>query len=57
VNNIFTGVNADLAVNDTDAWVYRLGYNITLIGRIVFIAPAIEWSPPQRPTVQPVKTS
>ncbi|MFZ2050620.1 MAG: hypothetical protein WAU69_06780 [Solirubrobacteraceae bacterium] len=57
VNNIFTGVNADLAVNDTDAWIYRLGYNITLIGRIVFIAPAIEWAPPQRPTVQPIKTS
>ena len=41
VNNIFTGVNADLAVNDTDAWIYRLGYNITLIGRIVFIAPPV----------------
>ena len=39
--NIFTGVNADLAVNDTDAWIYRLGYNITLIGRIVFIAPPV----------------
>lgn len=42
VNNIFTGINADLAVNDTDAWIYRLGYNITLIGRIVFIAPVFE---------------
>jgi hypothetical protein len=41
VNNVFTGVNADLAVNDTDAWIYRLGYNITLIGRIVFIAPPV----------------
>jgi hypothetical protein len=41
VNNIFTGVNADLAVNDTDAWIYRLGYNIALIGRIVFIAPPV----------------
>jgi hypothetical protein len=41
VNNIFTGINADLAVNDTDAWIYRLGYNITLIGRIVFIAPPV----------------
>lgn len=41
VNNIFTGVNADLAVNDSDAWIYRLGYNITLIGRIVFIAPPV----------------
>jgi hypothetical protein len=42
VHNIFTGVNADLAVNDTDAWIYRLGYNISLIGRIVFIATVIE---------------
>jgi hypothetical protein len=41
VNNIFTGVNADLAVNDNDAWIYRLGYNIALIGRIVFIAPPV----------------
>jgi len=41
VNNIFTGVNADLAVSDSDAWLYRLTYNITLIGRIVFIAPPV----------------
>ena len=41
VNNIFTGVNADLAVNDSDAWIYRLGYNITLTGRIVFTAPPV----------------
>ena len=47
VNNIFTGVNADLAVNDTDAWIYRLGYNITLIGRIVFIAPPVPAEPPK----------
>jgi len=51
VNNIFTGVNADLAVNDPDAWIYRLGYNITLIGRIVFIAPP---EPPERPVIYPV---
>jgi hypothetical protein len=40
VNNIFSGIDVDLAVRDTDAWLYRLGYNITLIGRIVFVAPA-----------------
>ena len=50
MNNIFTGVNADLAVNDPDAWIYRLGYNITLIGRIVFIAPP---APPERPVAYP----
>jgi hypothetical protein len=41
VNNIFTGVNADLAVSDSDAWLYRLSYNITLLGKIVFIGPPV----------------
>jgi len=41
VNNIFTGVNADLGVSDSDAWLYRLSYNITLLGKIVFIAPPV----------------
>ena len=41
VGNIFTGVNADLSVNDSDAWLYRLSYNITLLGKIVFIAPPV----------------
>jgi hypothetical protein len=36
VNNIFAGIDVDLAVRDTDAQIYRLGYNITLLGRIVF---------------------
>jgi len=26
----------DAAVRDSDAWLYRVGYNITLEGRIVF---------------------
>ncbi len=42
VNNLFTGINADLAVRDTDAWLYRVGYNITLLGKIVFVAPVFE---------------
>ena len=41
VGNLFSGVNADLAVSNSDAWIYRLGYNITLLGRIVFIAPPV----------------
>ena len=36
VGNIFTGIVVDAAVSDSDAWLYRLGYNITLEGRIVF---------------------
>jgi len=38
VNNIFAGLNVDVAVRDTDAWLYRLGYNITLLGKIAFLA-------------------
>jgi hypothetical protein len=34
-------VNADLAVRDSDAWIYRLGHNVTLLGRIVFVAPPV----------------
>ena len=40
VNNLFSGINVDVALRDTDAWIYRLSYNITLIGKIVFVAPA-----------------
>jgi hypothetical protein len=36
VGNIFTGIVVDAAVSDSDAWLYRLGYNITLEGHIVF---------------------
>jgi len=38
VNNIFSGINADLAVRESDGWLYRLGYSVTLLGRIVFVA-------------------
>ena len=41
VGNIFTGIDVDLAVRDTDAHIYRVGYNITLRGRIVFTANTI----------------
>jgi hypothetical protein len=37
VGNIFTGINVDVAVRDTDAWIFRVGYNITLLGKIVFL--------------------
>jgi hypothetical protein len=40
VNNLFSGINVDVALRDTDAWIYRLSYNITLIGKIVFVAPS-----------------
>jgi hypothetical protein len=37
VSNLFTGVQVDVAVRDTDAWLFRVGYNFTLLGKIVFI--------------------
>jgi hypothetical protein len=37
VGNLFTGINVDVAVRDTDAWIYRVGYNVTLLGKIVFL--------------------
>lgn len=36
VSNVFNGINVDVAVRDTDAWILRVGYNITLLGKIVF---------------------
>ncbi len=36
VSNLFAGIQADIAVRDSDAYLYRLGYHITLIGRIIF---------------------
>lgn len=38
VNNIFSGINADLAVREKDAWLHRLGYRVALLGKIVFVA-------------------
>jgi hypothetical protein len=36
IGNIFNGILVDVAVRDSDAWLYRVGYNITLLGQIVF---------------------
>ena len=66
VGNIFTGINVDVAVSDTDAWIYRIGYNVTLLGKIVFLTtpktlfssnfdPTPDGAPPS--TVQAVGTA
>ena len=34
--NLFNGIQVDVAVRDSDAWLYRLSYNITLLGKIAF---------------------
>jgi hypothetical protein len=36
LDNLFAGIQVDVAVRDSDAWIYRLSYNITLLGKIVF---------------------
>ena len=41
-DNLFHGIQADVAVRDSDAFLYRVGYRITLVGRIVFCPFVIE---------------
>jgi hypothetical protein len=36
VFNVFTGITAYLGVRDTDAFILKLSYNVTLLGKIVF---------------------
>jgi hypothetical protein len=35
-DRLFSGIQVDVAVRDTDAWLYRVSYEIVLLGRIVF---------------------
>lgn len=41
INNIFSGIQVDVAVSDSDAYFYRISYHITLIGKIRFGQPFI----------------
>lgn len=36
VDNVFDGIQVDIAARDTDAFILRLSYHIALLGRIVF---------------------
>lgn len=36
VPNLFAGIQADIAVRDSDAYLLRVNYHVTLVGRIVF---------------------
>jgi hypothetical protein len=38
INNIFTGIDVDIGVRDNDAWILKLGFYITLLGKIVLLA-------------------
>jgi tetratricopeptide (TPR) repeat protein len=39
--NVFSGIQVDVAVSDTDAFLYRLSYHIVLLGKIRFGQPII----------------
>lgn len=41
INNLFNGIQVDVAVSDIDAYFYRISYHITLIGKIRFGKPII----------------
>jgi hypothetical protein len=36
LGNVFAGVQVDVGVRDTDAWLHRVSYHVTAVGRIVF---------------------
>jgi hypothetical protein len=46
LNMLFTGIAVDVAVRDNDAWLYRVSYHITLLGKIVFAQVDIGGPPP-----------
>lgn len=36
LDRLFSGIQVDVAVRDTDAWLHRVSYEIVLLGKIVF---------------------
>jgi hypothetical protein len=45
INNLFTGINVDVGVRDSDAKINGIGYHITLIGKIVFTVRLVDPDP------------
>lgn len=41
VNQLFNGIDVDLAVRNNQAVLHRVSYHITLIGRVVFLQPFV----------------
>jgi hypothetical protein len=39
LNNIFSGIDVDVAVRNDRAMLHRVSYHITLVGNIVFVPP------------------
>lgn len=36
LSRVFNGIQVDVGVRDSDAWIHRISYNMTLLGKIVF---------------------
>jgi hypothetical protein len=41
VDRIFNGVDVDVAVRNNKAWLYRVSYHVTLLGKIAFLPPVV----------------
>jgi hypothetical protein len=39
VTNVFAGIDVDVAVRNSKAFLYRVSYYVTLVGKIVFVPP------------------
>jgi len=39
LNNVYTGVQVDIAVRNNKAWIYRISYQVTLVGLLAFVPP------------------
>jgi hypothetical protein len=42
VTNIFAGIDVDVAVRNNEAFLYRVSYYITLVGKIVFVESMLQ---------------
>jgi hypothetical protein len=39
LNNIYDGIDVDIAVRNNRAWIYRVSYQITLVGLLAYVGP------------------
>jgi hypothetical protein len=40
-NNVFTGIEVDLAVRNNSATLHRISYHFTLVGKIIFLVSSV----------------
>jgi hypothetical protein len=36
LNDIYAGIDVDIAVRNNQAWIYRISYQVTLIGLLAY---------------------